>query len=105
MKKQIILLVASALVLGSFLGSAPAFAGYQPGFNFVIAPIVFHPRVYSHHFDRGYVYNQYPVRTVKTVGIVNRYSSDENHEVTYVKHIEPVRINKFRGGHRHYQNW
>jgi hypothetical protein len=114
MKKQLILLVVSVFVLGVPFCFSPAFAGYQPGFSLMISPVIFHSaaypvvyqrEVYPHRFGSSYRYNQYPVRPVRTVGIVNRFPSYEDHEMTYVRHIEPVHINKFRGGHRHYQNW
>jgi len=105
MKKQLILLGISALVLGVTSSTSPAFAGYQSGFNLIISPIVFsapQPVVYSHYYGSPYIYNQYPVRPIKTVGIVNVQPS---REVVYVKHVEPVRINKYRGGYRNNRHW
>lgn len=118
MKKQLILLVVSAFILGGSLSSSPAFAGHQPGFSLIISPVLFHPvvqpvmhpvvyqrNVYPHHFGTSYVYTQYqsPARPVKTIGIVNGHRDDR--EVVYVKHAEPVRINKHRGSHRHSRHW
>lgn len=109
MKKQLILLVVSAFVVGVFASSSPAFAGHQPGFSLIISPVLFHPvvqpvmhpvvyqrNVYPHHFGTSYVYTQYPARPIKTVGIVNSHDDDR----------EVVRVNKYRGASRHYnRHW
>jgi hypothetical protein len=102
MKKQLILSVVLALVCVVSLGSRSAFAGYQPGFSLIISPVVFSaPR--SHHFGTSYVYTQYPARPIKTIGMVNSY---HDREVVYVKHVEPLRINKYRSASRHYnRHW
>jgi hypothetical protein len=101
MKKQLILLFMSAFIMVITFSVSPVFAGYQHGFNFIISPVVFsepHPQ----YFGTSYVYSSYPVRPIKTVGIVE---SRPSHEVVYVRQAEPVFMGRYRGANRHYRHW
>ena len=89
MKKQLIQLMVAAFIWGVSFNFSSAFADRQPGFSLVISPVIFHPMAR-------------PVMYQREVYFHNRYPRNEDHEVTYLKHIEPVHMHKFRNGHYHY---
>lgn len=104
MKKQLILLVVSAFVLGGTLSSSPAMAGHQSGFSLVIVPNFQFPMIQQRviqrdYYNRAYFYNQYPThyRSIKNVRVE---SYGPTHQIHYVNQMKPVRVNPYRDSRR-----